>query len=304
MKFSRVLEFNAVPEWTDAYLPYDHLKSLIYIFERQRSHSVSPDDPSSYRALEQGSRRGQGQGMRQEQEERFVGILRGEHGKIRAFFEMKNGELNAQMAELEEDISRSETRPQFDSLHQSWKGKYRASAYDVNSEDSDLDHPTAESFRANLLQDDVGGSSLPQQPAASISLAHDQIPDVSDSQTMRDSQPLRAIAQIWTSDSDLAIDVRLSIKRRLTDLYIRLGQLHHYIQLNHTALRKIIKKYDKVLESHLGSVFSLEEMFLLTSEERQHLESAIENVEVMYARVVTQGDEVLAKKHLTARTSF
>ncbi|KAI7867974.1 SPX domain-containing protein [Spinellus fusiger] len=46
MKFSHSLQFNAVPEWIDKYVAYDHLKKLIFQAEKERVDVANhPQDP-------------------------------------------------------------------------------------------------------------------------------------------------------------------------------------------------------------------------------------------------------------------
>ncbi|GAA5804679.1 hypothetical protein HPULCUR_010182 [Helicostylum pulchrum] len=41
MKFSRYIQFNAVPEWSEYYLPYSKLKTLIYMIEKEKNASLN-----------------------------------------------------------------------------------------------------------------------------------------------------------------------------------------------------------------------------------------------------------------------
>src|SRR5260370_3102147 len=82
----------------------------------------------------------------------------------------------------------------------------------------------------------------------------------SHSSTMGDHLP----TSIWNSRSNYARDVRMVYKRRITTLYLTATSLRSYVELNWTGFRKILKKYDKTLESFVG-VLSLASRLILTT---------------------------------------
>lgn len=47
---------------------------------------------------------------------------------------------------------------------------------------------------------------------------------------------------IWTAQNDYAIDMRITFKKRVTDLFVSFSELKQYVQLNETGIRKILKK--------------------------------------------------------------
>jgi phosphate transporter len=47
---------------------------------------------------------------------------------------------------------------------------------------------------------------------------------------------------IWTADNDWAIDLRITFKRRITDLFVTCSELKQFVQLNETGMKKICKK--------------------------------------------------------------
>ncbi|POW10951.1 hypothetical protein PSTT_05607 [Puccinia striiformis] len=75
-------------------------------------------------------------------------------------------------------------------------------------------------------------------------------------------------------------------------------------ELNFTAFRKILKKYDKVFESSLSYHF-LEETLIHQSKAFNpttisQLQAHLDSLFPIYARLITQGDEEMAKKQLNA----
>jgi len=47
---------------------------------------------------------------------------------------------------------------------------------------------------------------------------------------------------VWTADNDWAIDMRITFKKRITDLFVALSELKQFVQLNETGMKKILKK--------------------------------------------------------------
>ncbi|KAJ3525940.1 hypothetical protein NM688_g8326 [Phlebia brevispora] len=66
------------------------------------------------------------------------------------------------------------------------------------------------------------------------------------------SSTIQAPETVWTARNNYAMDVQLLFKRRITNLYLSLASLKSYVELNHSGFRKILKKYDKVMESDVG----------------------------------------------------
>lgn len=59
---------------------------------------------------------------------------------------------------------------------------------------------------------------------------------------------------IWNSRSNHARDIRMVYKRRITTLYLHGISLRSFVELNWTGFRKILKKYDKTLESSVSAL--------------------------------------------------
>ncbi|KAK4049903.1 low-affinity phosphate transporter [Microbotryomycetes sp. JL221] len=108
----------------------------------------------------------------------------------------------------------------------------------------------------------------------------------------------------WTGSSDWAIDTRIMLKRRISALFTSLTELKQYVELNHTGLSKILKKYDKITNSSLRSEYMkqvVDKTFPFEQVTQQRLQSAIQTLIPLYANVASNGDEEFALKQLNAQ---
>ncbi|KZT57927.1 Sodium/sulfate symporter [Calocera cornea HHB12733] len=106
---------------------------------------------------------------------------------------------------------------------------------------------------------------------------------------------------VWTSNTDNAVDTRLIFKRRITSLYISFTSLKSYVELNFTGFNKILKKYDKVTENELKNDYlqtkvEVARPFQPTTKAR--VSEAINTLIGLYARCVTKGDSSVARRQL------
>jgi len=106
---------------------------------------------------------------------------------------------------------------------------------------------------------------------------------------------------IWTSNTDYAVDTRLIFKRRITSLYISFTSLKSYVELNFTGFTKILKKYDKVTENELKNEYlrtKVEVARPFQAAVKSRVSDAINTLIGLYARCVTKGDTSLARRQL------
>lgn len=93
----------------------------------------------------------------------------------------------------------------------------------------------------------------------------------------------------------------ITLKKRAISLYVQLCELKSYIQLNQTGFKKVLKKYDKILDRNLKSTFLdkvVAPAYPFRSETMKQIEEKISQIELAYADVVTQGDVDIARKEL------
>ncbi len=109
---------------------------------------------------------------------------------------------------------------------------------------------------------------------------------------------------IWTAENDYAIDMRITFKKRIADLFVAMSELKQFVQLNETGMRKILKKYDKITKSDLKDRYmkdSLRTQQPFTAETKRSLDECIETLIQLYAKVVTGGDVGAAAQQLKTR---
>lgn len=93
----------------------------------------------------------------------------------------------------------------------------------------------------------------------------------------------------------------IMLKKRIISLYVQLCELKSYAQLNKTGFSKVLKKFDKILDKELRSVYikaHVDTAYPFKEEAKKILEENINSMENAYTDVVTGGDRALAKKDL------
>ncbi|KAI9319000.1 Sodium:sulfate symporter transmembrane region-domain-containing protein [Dichotomocladium elegans] len=100
MKFSHQLQFNAVPDWTEYYVPYSNLKKLVYSIERskvlQTQEPMDEETPNENTALLNASYK--------PDDDRFISALDLSLDRITGFYSAKETELYGAMESLLDDL--------------------------------------------------------------------------------------------------------------------------------------------------------------------------------------------------------
>ncbi len=142
-----------------------------------------------------------------------------------------------------------------------------------------------------------GGGGAADDPSNS----HDRLvpasSDAGDSSFGGDAKSM----SIWTADNDYAIDMRITFKKRITDLFVAMSELRQFVQLNETGMRKILKKYDKITKSDLKERYmndSLRAQPPFTADAKRGLDECIDTLIQLFAKVVTAGDVGAAAQQL------
>jgi phosphate transporter len=93
----------------------------------------------------------------------------------------------------------------------------------------------------------------------------------------------------------------IMLKKRIVGLYVQLCELKSYVQLNRTGFRKVLKKFDKMVNRQLRSKYMetyVDPALPFRVEAMGLLEENIAKMVQAYMVVVTNGDEEAAKSSL------
>ena len=316
---SSALKFNAVADWWDDYIAYDSLKRCIYQLEKQlyARHDI---DPSALVHVISTTA---------EADAVFVPLLDRELAKISEFYATQEKDMLNEFQDIETTVKRLEER--------GIRHSYYDEEDDEDEEDDDesISRSPVGRRRATSTTEDPSSPKqprahfqLPDSPthsrARSHSYSHGTFPRskrrsgsagafASTFQSLRDSFAPGSssttalldtdLDSIWSSQSNYAYDARLLLKRRLTKLYISLTNLRSYAELNYTGFRKIIKKYDKVVGSHLERTYlpsTIQSSPPFGQASRDSLSETITVLTDLYAKCITFGDTNLAQTQLKA----
>ncbi|KAK7723797.1 low-affinity phosphate transporter [Diaporthe eres] len=235
--------------------------------------------------------------------------------KISSFYQLKEGELvddvNALLRDIgdfeseedEEDNGRPVTRSnggpsrQMDRARQGRRGSAHSQhSTEDGAEDSDDDEdgdettaltaPTSRKRRVSLL----GGRRRSLAGPAT---------DMTASTELTKSRRL----SLGYDDYEQAVVYSggIMLKKRIISLYVQLCELKSYVQLNKTGFRKVLKKFDKILDRNYRPVYMdkyVEPAYPFQHATMRGLEETISKMEKAYTDIVTNGDYEAAKKDL------
>ncbi|KFY35588.1 hypothetical protein V494_05785 [Pseudogymnoascus sp. VKM F-4513 (FW-928)] len=310
MKFSHSIQFNAVPDWSSHYIAYSNLKKLIYQLEKNQNRQNAPTTDAEASPLLAGN---------VDPDQIFTRALDVELEKISSFYQIKEleifseiSELLAQQEEYDSEIRENGMDGSSDLPHDGpsrrpssfYRGNTarnvrpnstmtRSMTDDADSDDDD-DEETALNGqkpgvrRSNTAPSEAGGShggeemwnSTAELNRRSSVAAYDDYAD-------------EAFSLYYSSG--------ISLKKNTVSLYVQLCELKSFIQLNQTGFRKVLKKYDKILDRNLREKYmsqTVSPSYVFRPSTIKHVEENIGRMENIYADVVTAGDMALAKKEL------
>ncbi|CDW97603.1 hypothetical protein [Sporisorium scitamineum] len=325
MKFSHSLQFNAVPDWADKYIAYSNLKKTIYLMEKEL-----PSEPNApYSDVENESSNLLQNADTSDTDRTFASTNR--RSSIDDVFThpSKYNEASRQEQRMREGSGPS--RPRKDSRATTDDGtipsrpannRNRSSQLlDQSADFTDAGGDTAgfaKRARSGSNASQTGskgrwGSIFGKRPvrhrSLGLMLAGDDAansqdrtaPGCSDAGDSSFAGGDTKAMSIWTADNDYAIDMRITFKKRITDMFVAMSELKQFVQLNETGMRKILKKYDKITKSDLKDRYmndSLRTQQPFTSETKRSLDECIETLIQLYAKVVTGGDIGAASQEL------
>ncbi|POS85678.1 hypothetical protein EPUL_002506 [Erysiphe pulchra] len=311
MKFSHSIQFNAVPEWSSHYIAYSSLKKLTYKLERIVNHKSSTNDPESSPLI-----------PNENSDVTFQRALDKELEKICHFYQFKESEIFGEVAKLLSDIEtsnskldqanefnsdfqgRPRTRSEASTHH--WDSKSRgksnvSTSTDEDSEDDNVDENTALRKSPSASEHNKSASS------ASTSRQEKYRPEIYNNVDL-ESQVNRVLSHTddnnddnWNKIIPYSTTNGALLKDRIISIYVQLYELKSFLLLNRTGFMKVLKKYDKIMGGSLKSVYMGSHVDIALPfqlESSQRLKENINKVELIYARLFTNNDSILAKREL------
>ncbi|KAF4121631.1 phosphate transporter [Geosmithia morbida] len=245
-------------------------------------------------------------------EEVFSRALDIELEKISSFYVAKEGELLDEVNQLLTDIE--EQRGPSDSTYalrrMSSEGQYsahlheRAASADGNGSDDDLEDASgSDDETTGLTQKRKGSVSKKKNISDGTHLQPSQADMAASSEFGRSVRRHSTAADELGGDSIFSglYSSGILLKRRIISLYVQLCELKSYIQLNRTGFRKVLKKFDKIMDKALLNEYmamNVDTAYPFTKDAMRVVQENIGNMERSYTDVVTGGDRELAKKDL------
>ncbi|KAI9270365.1 SPX domain-containing protein [Phascolomyces articulosus] len=291
MKFSHQLQFNAVPDWAEYYVPYSNLKKLVYSIERDRvaSHHAlrTTEEATEQSALLVEEEQEQHTDM---DNDRFISALDRALDRIVNFYSKKETELYDAMDTLMADMQNHVSIPIAGSApvtnsHNRGNTEYGAS---VTATTTTNGHQHRRSRSS---------SDFPRRESL---VMEDGLPPNIISQNTADTDPEAALMMDYGSD-------KTELKRHTVDVFVLLSELKSFVSLNATAFAKILKKYDKITGSELKRYYTsnyVSKAYPFRVTTKQKLNARIQRTERAYASM-TEGDLDAAvdelKSHLRER---
>ncbi|KAG1667046.1 hypothetical protein FOA52_000407 [Chlamydomonas sp. UWO 241] len=259
MKFSHQLKFNTVPEWRDNYIPYGHLKRIIYAIAKAETeahahgtddealHHYPPGTPDKVEA----------------KEEDLITCLDENLAKVIRFFLAKEAETLGKQEQLDLQIhSREQQRlPGMPGLSASPSMQLEAVA-------------VGDELRA---------------PLVSHRLAEDAARKARVDYWLASTRGMRGRGPQTE---------RAAIRQQIVDLFVALHDLENFLNYNKEGFRKVLKKHDKLTSSNLKDRYwgVIEQRY--PSNKAKGLADAIERLVEQFAVLFTGGDTAKAKASL------
>ncbi|ROT40231.1 SPX-domain-containing protein [Sodiomyces alkalinus F11] len=289
MKFSHSIQFNAVPDWSSHYIAYSNLKKLIYQLEKT---ALQPAGDAESRPLIHD----------EEPEDVFSRALGVELEKISSFYVTKERELLDEVAELMKDVG--------DFLHDQQDGHHyaadrlhghrapghrRSASLGDGMDDSDDEYDEDETSGLAKRR----GSTSRRRTLAN--LLHQSVDSIADSSDRPRSLRRSSVAIDDYAEQSFLHSPSIFLKKRITDLYVQLCELKAYVQLNKTGFRKVLKKFDKIMDKDLRPKYMaahVEPAYPFREDTLHALEENINKMIKAYTEVIAEGDEEMAKRDL------
>lgn len=263
MKFSHSLQFNAVPEWASKYLAYSNLKKTIYQLQRDnlnnsKLYQDSESQPLNDEAFDESK-----------VIEIFTKQLDKELVKIDEFYKLKEEEIYKEFNELIDDLDDFERNfiininSTSDASSRKSIRRLISSIKPVKSTDSqqplsDLNNNQSSNQLIDLppSDDETGG---PVDISANLDSEDEEYHQIISSHSTPSKARKDSVGSELFDESDFTVDflqqVTMATKNRLITLFVKLSELKSFIELNKIGFTKILKKFDKSLNTGLKKIY-------------------------------------------------
>ncbi|WBW70568.1 phosphate (Pi) transmembrane transporter Plt1 [Schizosaccharomyces osmophilus] len=328
MKFSHSLQFNAVPEWSESYIAYSNLKKLIYALEHEQV-----EFPLGRVDEETGLLNHQAQSS---PDERFRSSLNKELDGIVNFYGPKEREIEETFEKLGIEYDNYALEYGFGKQTSSGDGVRSAIRFKKdtknrrNLRDSTISQDVPTSTASNhrvYINGATGSEGNLSNPAVSraestailksehsdptlhngisVGAPEDEEDEDDDDEEEEEEEEEdtdnhhRLLVEQYPSDI-MAYENFVSMKRKITQLYISIHDLMSYVQLNWTGFSKILKKYDKTLGSSMREPYMryVNEVYPFRPEVRDSLTTRLNKVTEWYANLCCRGYTFVAIRRL------
>ncbi|KAL5624235.1 hypothetical protein BROUX41_004295 [Berkeleyomyces rouxiae] len=299
MRFSHSIQFNAVPDWSSHYIAYSNLKKLIYSLEKS-SHLAAGGDSESRPLI-----------SREEPEVVFSRALDVELEKISSFFVAKEGELDDEMSQVLHDADNydQEAAEQLEDARNPNDSERRrlrtGSIGSIRSQDEyaaeDSDERDSDDETTGLNKSRLGLGRRRTAPTNPMHSSMHTATDITASTEITRSWRRTSTTMDEFNERSFLYSSGILLKKRIISLYVQLCELKSYVQLNKTGFRKVLKKFDKILDKKLREQYmtkTVEPAYPFRPEALEALETRIRRMEEAYAEIVTKSNIELARKDL------
>ncbi|KAI8988118.1 SPX domain-containing protein [Mycotypha africana] len=306
MKFSHQLQFNAVPDWADYYLPYSNLKKLVYLIEKDRvgnkGHQLSTDLenggllPSEHTALISNDN------PIERQNAQFIDALNKSLDRISKFYAKKETELYDEMDQL---VTELESLKHYEDITDDAAPQWHRRSTDNNismqqqqQQQQQQQSPSADTGTTKRVR-----SNTYQLPRRESNVEGDSfLPANIISKNVTDMNPAitETMQRKWSRE---ALHDVVELKKRTIDLFVLLSELKSFVALNLTAFAKILKKYDKITNSQLKRYYTgtyVSSAYPFQSNTKSRLNERIQQTERAYALLAAGNDLDIAIEELKA----
>ena len=261
MKFSHTLSINSNPDWDGYYIDYAALKKVINELsseKQQQQHvdaEVDVDDAEQEEAYEEA--------LTLQLRTKFLKKIEKMVHKIREFYDLQFNEMNDEMLRLKPILEKSYASS--DALYDLGGGGEAAAAAAAGTAGSGGQEDAAEGMpllpgrQREQQKKKKSSSSTTATILQSAPTSVDRPPRRLRSRTvltkLAEDAPSTGTSVILPPSSSSYYASRQrsaeTIRREICDLYTRYHNLKTFGELNCTGIRKILKKYDKVLNDNL-----------------------------------------------------